>query len=166
MCCLRAQPNCQNSHSRTRVRGFDVGLLYPGRSRAGEDIHRAAVGGGVIGLVAVDASCVAVLIVSANGEGVSRERHRKAKYVTIACVGGFDVGLLGPGRSRAGEDVHRAAAKSGVIGLIAVDASCVAVFIISADGEGVSRERDRIAKMVLCASVGGFDVGLLGPSRS
>ncbi len=100
-------------------------------------------------MVAVDTCGVAGLTGSANGERISVEGNRRAKVFTRVGVGGFDVGLLGPSRSRSSEDIHSAAVWTfGVIGLVAVDAGCVAGLAISTNGEGVSRERDRIAKMV------------------
>src|SRR5215212_1638339 len=64
--------------------------------------------------------------------------------------------------------VDRAGARSGVVGLVTVDARGGAGLEVGAgcQGRSVGRERDTPAKEVARAGVGRLDIGLLAPCRT
>src|SRR5690606_18600726 len=78
------------------VRGLEVGLLRPRPPVAGEHVHRAALLGAVVRLVAVDVVGVAGFTCGAHRDGVAVDGDSKAKKVLHARVGRLQVGLLYP----------------------------------------------------------------------
>ena len=82
---------------RSALRGQDLLLLAPGRSRAHEHVRRARVHRGRD-----------VVAGRPRHHRVPGNRHRLAEEVARGRVGGHELRLLGPGRPGAHEDVARA----------------------------------------------------------
>ena len=146
--------------ARSGVRGLQVGLLTPGGTTAGKDIHRSAVSCAVIALTAVHARRTAVFKNCTNGQRISRQRYRMAEQVVRSGVRGLQVGLLTPGSSTASEDIHRSAIPCAVIALAAVHARRTAAFLACTNRQRISRQRYRMAEQVARSGVRGLQVGL------
>ena len=142
------------------VGSLQVGLLTPGGTAAGKDIHRTAAACAVIALAAVHARRAAVFVICTNGQCIPRQRYRKAEIVTPTGVGGLQVGLLTPGGTAAGKDIHRSAVPCAVIALVAVHARRAAVFVTCTNRQRITRQRYRMAEIVKPAGVGSLQVGL------
>src|SRR5207247_9388848 len=99
---------------------------------------------------------------------VAAERDRIAEEKIRHRVRGFEIGLLRPGASGAGEHVRRARALRRVVLLIAVDTGGGAVFADGADHQpvAVAAQADRVAELVAVldlARIRRLDVSLLRP---
>ena len=93
-------------------------------------------------------------------------RDEQAKIVTRLGVGGFQVGLLAPGRAGAGEDIRRPGALAALFALVSVHAGGIAGFPIRPDHQRVAGDGDGTTKAIKRPGVGGFQVGLLAPGRA
>jgi hypothetical protein len=92
--------------------GFEIGLLAPSRPMAHEDVSRTGKLGAVVALVAVDPDGVAGLLHRPDDHRIPGYCHRIAKVVTLPRVGGFEIGLLAPGRPAPHKDIAAPAAKA------------------------------------------------------
>src|SRR5262249_49658812 len=81
------------------VGGDELGLLAPDRTAADEDVRRA--------LARVGAYAI---LPRPNDDGIAGERDGVAEGVARGSVRGGELGLLGPHRTAADEDVGRALA--------------------------------------------------------
>ena len=147
------------------VGGFEIGLLAPGRAAAHKHIRRAGSEGTVVRLVAVHAGGAAVLPIRPDHKGVARYRHRRAESVIDCGVGGFEIGLLAPGRAAAHKHIRRAGTIGTVVRPVAVHAGGVAGLQRRPDHHRVARYRHRTTELVTASGVGGFEVGLLCEGR-
>src|SRR6185436_1495389 len=151
---------------------LEIRLLRPGGTRAREDVDRARVRGGIVGLVAVDAARVARLGRGADRQrvAVGADREGEAEAVIRVGVRRLEVGLLRPRPARAGarEDIHRARATGAVVPLVPVDARGGAAFVrrgnrervaVAAHGERAARQRAAEPELRVGARVRGFQVG-------
>src|SRR5262249_53769774 len=89
------------------VGGRDVRLLRPRRAVAHKDIDGARFGNRAVLLVAVDAGCVARLVVGRHGHrvAVAAERDGRAEVGAFARRRRLDVGLLRERRAAAREHI-------------------------------------------------------------
>ncbi len=123
------------------VGGGELGLLGPCTSRVGEYIGRP--------LVSVRADLV---VRGADQGGGAREGDRTTEQVVGGAVGGGELGLLGPGAARIGENIGRP--------LVSVRADLV---VVGTDQGRGARDGDRITELVVGPAVGSGELGLLGP---
>ena len=98
-------------------------------------IGRAGVGGTVVRPVAVHAGGAAVLRIRPDHNGVARNRHRIAELVTAVGVGGFEIGLLAPGRAAA----HKHIGRAGVGALLSARLPSTPVALLSSRGAPTTR---------------------------
>src|ERR1051325_8258476 len=87
------------------------------RSLPHEQIGRAGVAYGRVGLVAVDPFRAAVFAARADEQhpAVARERERASEFVSGARVRRLDVRMLRPRRAAAGEQIDRAGFRGRVV---------------------------------------------------
>ena len=143
-----------------------IALLTPYSPITSKDVGCTRIYGTVASLIAIDASCVAVLQIRPNHHRVARHSHGTAKLVIRTGVRGLEIGLLGPGCSAAHENICSTGVCSAVVGLIAVDTSRVAILAIRPDDHRVARNSQGNTKLVISTGVRSLEIGLLAPGRS
>src|SRR5688572_14048695 len=95
-----------------------------------QDVDRSAAEGAVVGLVAIQANRAAVFSRRSGREQQSAHRHFVTGQIIDARTGRFDVRLLRPDSPRAAEQVHRAAVRTAVVGLVSVQTGRAAVLVV------------------------------------
>src|SRR5690606_32233719 len=127
-------------------------------------------GRGGAGLVAVDAGGGAGLEGGADRQRalVAAETERGTELAALLRGRRLQVTLLAPGATAAAERVGGTDAVAAVVGLVAVEAGGGTGFADRADDEEVAAagQRQRRTEVVVGASVGGFQVGALGPAAT
>ena len=93
-----------------RIRCFQIGLLAPDPIRASKHIDRAAAAGTIVRLIAIDPSCVAVLIECPDSYCIAALSDTGTEVVTSLRIRRFQIGLLSPCRAAAGKDIDCPAA--------------------------------------------------------
>src|SRR6266496_909962 len=107
------------------VGGLKIGLLGPGGSSAHKDVRRASSVGVVIGWSSVHPGDTAGVAPGSNHDGVTRYSDG-TEVSKRPGVEGFEVGLLGPVRSLAQENIGRAGIERTIVILVAVHAGRIA----------------------------------------
>ena len=161
---VRGRDGPAEAVARVRVRGLEVGVLDPCRSRPAVDVGGSGVRSSIAELIPIDPLGHAALPPGADQDGVARDRHRLPEAVVRARIRGLQVGLLGPRGPGPAEHVGGPGAERGVVARVAIDAGRPAVLLGGAHHHRVPRHRHRESEAVVGIGVGGLEVGLLHPA--
>ena len=155
----------------TSIRGLDIGLLAPSRTRTGKDVYRTTRACTIVGLVTTNASCIAIFTVRAYRQGIAIwwKSNWITEIITSISIRGLDIGLLAPsggstrigGGGSTGKYVYRAIVASTIVGLVTINASCIAIFTARAYRQGIAIwwKSNWITEIITSISIRGLGIG-------
>jgi hypothetical protein len=148
-----------------RIGGFQIALLTPGAPATSKHVGGSGIASDIV-RNAIDTHRAAVLVISSNHDGVAIYGDTSAKEVIGIRIGGFQIGLLGPGASGTGKHIGGPRIEGIVIRRVAIDTAGVAILKPGADRERVAIHRYAPTKEVGSPRICSFEIGLLGPGRA